>query len=176
MPDSADSVDFDEFYSATAQRLVRQFYALTGDLGDAQEIAQEAYARAWQRWKQVSRYQAPEAWVRTVGLRLAVSRWRKAHNAAVAWRRLGPPPQRPELDPTTLVLVAALRRLPTRHRTAIVLHYLADLPVEQVAEEMQCPVGSVKSWLSRGRRSLAEQLGDDPDATPLPVLVKEETS
>lgn len=99
MPPSARPVDFDEFYAATAQRLVRQLYALTGDLGDAQDIAQEAYARAWQRWARVSKYEAPEAWVRTVGLRLAVSRWRNAQNAAVAWRRHGPPADQPGMNP-----------------------------------------------------------------------------
>jgi RNA polymerase sigma-70 factor (ECF subfamily) len=172
MPDSARPLDFEAFYEATVQRLVRQFYALTGDLGDAQDIAQEAYARAWQRWSRVSRYEAPEAWVRTVGLRLAVSRWRKAQNAAVAWRRHGPLPDPPEMDPGAVVIVAALRRLPRQQRTAIVLHHLADLPVEQVAHEMQSPVGSVKAWLSRGRHALAEQLNDQST----PAMIRNESS
>ncbi len=112
MADSRSSVDFDGFYAATVQRLTRQFYALTGDLGDAQDVAQEAYARAWQHWSRVSTYQFPESWVRTVGTRLAVSRWRKAQNAKVAWRRHGPLPDQPEMHPDMVMLVAALRRLP----------------------------------------------------------------
>lgn len=171
MPESWTSADFDGFYAATVQRLTRQFYGLTGDLGDAQDIAQEAYARAWQRWPRVSQYDSPESWVRTVGIRLAVSHWRKAQKATVAWRRHGPPPDRREMDPSVVMLVAALRHLPTRHRTAIVLHYLADLPVEQVARQMGSPVGSVKAWLSRGRQSLAEQLSESHDQ---PDLIRNE--
>lgn len=74
MSSSGSGLDFDEFYAATSQRLVRQFYAMCGDLGEAQDIAQEAYARAWQRWSTVSAYDSPEAWIRTVGIRLAINR------------------------------------------------------------------------------------------------------
>ncbi|MDQ6875957.1 MAG: SigE family RNA polymerase sigma factor [Actinomycetota bacterium] len=170
-----DQLDFDEFYSATVQRLVRQIYAFTGDLGDAQDVAQEAYARAWQRWGQVCGYDAPEAWVRTVGMRLAVSRWRKAQNAATAWRRHGPPRESAELNPDSVALVEALRQLPERQRAAVVLHYMADLSVEQVAMEMSCPVGSVKAWLSRGRKALAAQLTEPPTG-PLPTLSRSDRS
>ncbi len=46
-------------------------------------------------------------------------------------------------------------RLPERQRVVLVLHYLADLPVGQIATELRCPAGSVKAWLSRGRDALA---------------------
>ena len=49
----SDSDDFDAFYHATSRRLLHQMYAMTGNLADAQDCVQEAYARAWQRWKQV---------------------------------------------------------------------------------------------------------------------------
>lgn len=158
MPETEQAGDFEDFYRATAQRLIRHLYALTGDMGDAQDIAQEAYARAWQRWSRISKYEAPEAWVRTVSTRLAVSRWRKAQGARLAFRRIGPTPQQPEPPPDVVLLVSALRQLPPRQRTAIILHYLTDLSVEQVAQEMQSPPGTVKSWLARGRRALAEEL------------------
>jgi RNA polymerase sigma-70 factor (ECF subfamily) len=55
--------------------VVTFLYAINGDLGEAQDAAQEAYARAWQRWRTLESYADPEAWVRSVGYRLALSRW-----------------------------------------------------------------------------------------------------
>ena len=62
--------DFEEFYQATRHRLVTFLYAMSGDRADAQDAAQEAYVRAWQRWSSISAYDDPEAWLRTVGYRL----------------------------------------------------------------------------------------------------------
>lgn len=175
LPDPVRTGDFEDFYRATGQRLVRHVYALTGDMGDAQDIAQEAYARAWQHWSRISKYDAPESWVRTVATRMAVSRWRRAQRAHLAWSRHGPPPDLPEPPPDIVLLVAALRRLPARQRTAIVLRYLTDLTVEQVAREMQCPAGTVKSWLARGRKALADEL-TQADGMPAPTTLRNEMS
>jgi len=146
--------DFDAFYGATARRVVRHAYALTGNIADAQDIAQEAFARAWQRWDSVRAYDSPEAWVRRVATNLATSRFRRDRTARAAARELIAR-NVPEISPDTVALVAALRKLPQRQREVLVLHYLADLPVGQIATELRCPVGSVKAWLSRGRDALA---------------------
>jgi len=67
----------------------------------------------------------------------------------------------------TVALVTGLRTLPERQRTVLVLHYLGDLPVDQIAAELGCPPGSIKSWLSRGRAALAAALRvDEPDDPP----------
>jgi RNA polymerase sigma-70 factor, ECF subfamily len=147
-------VDFDEFYSATAKRIVRHAYALTGNLSEAQDITQEAFARAWERWDRVGGFDSPEAWVRRVATNLATSRFRRDRTArTAAWQLIAG--SVPEISPDTVALVAALKTLPERQRVALVLHYLADLPVGQIAAELHCPVGSVKAWLSRGRAALA---------------------
>jgi DNA-directed RNA polymerase specialized sigma24 family protein len=66
---------------ATHRRIVGQVYAMTGSLHEAEDCVQEAYARAWQQWARLSaEHGHPEAWVRTVATRLAVSSWRKAVN------------------------------------------------------------------------------------------------
>lgn len=162
MPDA----DFEEFYQATYRGLVGQLYALTGDLGEAQEAAQEAYLRAWSRWRQISAYDEPGAWVRRVGYRIAVSRWRHARTAATFWRRQPPPAPHPPPDGHTVALVAALRQIPATHRRAVVLHHLAGLPVAEIAAEEGVAVGTVKSWLSRGRERLATLLADEaPNGT-----------
>ncbi len=153
--------DFDEFYRASRQRLYDCLYALTGDAGEAQDALHEAYARAWQRWSRLSDYADPEAWVRTVARRIAVSRWRRAMAALRAYRRIGPTPDVAGPDPDSVALVGALRLLSVEQRTAIVLHHLVGLPVADVAVETGVPAGTVKARLARGRRALAAHLALD---------------
>jgi DNA-directed RNA polymerase specialized sigma24 family protein len=63
---------FDEFYQSAFGRLVGQVYLVTGDLGDAEDAVQEAFARASTRWPQVRDFNVPEQWVRRVAMNLAV--------------------------------------------------------------------------------------------------------
>jgi DNA-directed RNA polymerase specialized sigma24 family protein len=72
-----DTESFDAFYRASRQRVHN--FALTGDAAEAQDVA---HARAWPRWGTVGEYGSPEAWLRTVAHRIAVSRWRQARSAA----------------------------------------------------------------------------------------------
>lgn len=149
-----------QLYTATVERLIGQLYLMTGDLAEAQDVAQEDFVRAWQRRRDLAVDNAPEAWVRTTARRLAVSRWRRVRTGVEAWRRHGPDQPVPEPSSDRLALVAALRQLPEAQRTAIVLHHLCDLTLEQVAEETGAPVGTVKARLSRGRTALAAFLSD----------------
>ena len=155
-----DAEGFDAFYAASNRRVMHQMYAMTSNLADAQELTQEAYARAWQRWSSVSTYDDPEAWVRTVAWRLAASRWRKAKNGVTAMLRHGPPDHTPEPSVDNVALVAALRQIPEAQRRAIVLHHLGGLSVAEVAHEVGAPEGTVKARLARGRAALAELLAD----------------
>lgn len=166
-----DEREFDAFYTASVGRLIGQLYAMTGDLAESQDVVHEAFARAWERRAQLDLHGAPEAWVRTVAWRLAVSRWRRVRTALALARRQGPPPVAPPPEPHHVVLVETLRRLPEAQRRAVVLHHLCDMSVEQVAAETGSPVGTVKVHLSRGRATLARLLSDtelDPRAGRLP--------
>jgi RNA polymerase sigma-70 factor (ECF subfamily) len=155
--------EFDALYAATAARLVGQLYAMTGDLGEAQDVVQEAFVKAWQRRRELTMVGSPEAWLRTVAWRLAVSRWRSARRTATAWLDRPVPGPTPEPSADHTALVHALRRIPEAQRVAIVLHHLCDLSVEDVAAEMRVPVGTVKARLSRGRAALLPFLTDhDP--------------
>jgi RNA polymerase sigma-70 factor (ECF subfamily) len=165
------AADFDAFYAATAAGMVRWLVPLTGDLAEAEDVAQEAYERAWLHWSTVSDCASPEAWVRTVARRLAVSRWRRMRNASTAWVRRTPARDVPDVDPEYLVLIAALRRLPTKQRVAIVLHHLVDLPVEQVAAEMGSSAAAVKKQLTRGRSALSVLLADDGRESAKPAVI-----
>ena len=153
--------DFDAFYAATSRALLSQVYGLTGDWAEAADCVQDAYAKAWQRWATVSNHELPAAWVRMVAFRLARSRWRRAQHGLAVHRRHGPPEDLPGPSPDAVAIAAALRRLPEKQRTALVLHHLADLSVADVARELDVPEGTVKARLSRGRAALAELLRDD---------------
>ncbi|GAA0318286.1 SigE family RNA polymerase sigma factor [Streptomyces polychromogenes] len=150
--------EFDAFYASAFPRVVGQVYSFTGDHAQAQDVVQEAFVRAWDRRSDFLAGEAPEAWIRTVAMRLAVSHWRRARRWLELVRRTPPPGHAPGPGPEHVALVAALRRLPEPQRLAIVLHHLCDLSVEQVASETGAPVGTVKARLSRGRAALAELL------------------
>lgn len=153
--------DFDGMYAALYPRVVRQVFAFTGDLTEAQDSVQEAFTRAFMRWSHLAHCHDPEAWVRTVAFRLSISRWRKARNAMTAWRRNAAAEPLPELSPNHVALVTALRAIPTAQREAIVLHHLVGLSVEEVSHQTGAPSGTVKARLARGRAALATLLAPD---------------
>ncbi|WP_422774507.1 sigma-70 family RNA polymerase sigma factor [Plantactinospora sp. WMMC1484] len=152
-------VEFEEFYATCFQPLTVQLFAYTGDLGAAQDLVQEAFVRALARWTTIAHYDDPAAWVRRVAWNLATSRWRRARTAARFLQR-----QRAEHaaapSPDRVALAAALRVLPGQQRRAVILHYLADLPVGEIARQDGVAEATVRSWLHRGRKALAAQLSE----------------
>jgi RNA polymerase sigma-70 factor, ECF subfamily len=156
-----DADEFDSFYTTSVRRLTGQLYAMTGDLAEAQDVVHEAFAKAWDRRRQLATVSHPEAWVRTVAWRLAVSRWRRSRRALVAWQRRGEP-QTVDLPDVgaNADLLAAVKRLPAEQRRAVVLFYLCDMSIAQVSDETGAPVGTVKARLSRARNTLAKFLSE----------------
>jgi RNA polymerase sigma-70 factor (ECF subfamily) len=154
------SRDFEDFYAANYGKIAALVTAVTGDRHEAHDIAQETFARALARWPRVSGYELPEAWVRQVAMRLAVDsarRIRRALRAAPLLRAAGRPG-----DPLAFTALGqALARIPLREREVLVLYYVADLPVEQIAHDRGIPVGTVKSRLAAGRRRLELGLAQD---------------
>lgn len=159
-------------YEAYYRRLVAALYGLTGDFADAQDLVQEAYARALARPRVFLDVADPEAWLRTVAVNLARTRWRrrKLFDTLVRHGRVPRTPDAvPGADPNRVALVAALQKLSRPTREAIVLHHLADMPVYEVAEALGVPVGTVKARLSRGRTMLADLLRDRGDERTTPT-------
>jgi RNA polymerase sigma-70 factor (ECF subfamily) len=146
---------FDEFFLEQRGPLFAQAYALTGDVDEAQDLVQEVMLRTWRRWARVGQMERPSSWARRVLLNLAVGRWRKqrVHRVVHDADRPTPAPEVGHLD-----VARALRRLPDKQRNALLLHDVVGLSVAEVAAEMQAPEGSIRGWLSRGRRTLATAL------------------
>ncbi|MEO8887749.1 MAG: sigma-70 family RNA polymerase sigma factor [Jatrophihabitantaceae bacterium] len=155
----ADPLDFDAFYLSCRDRLALQVAGFTGDGVEALDHVQEAFIQAWLRWDKVSGYDDPEAWVRRVACNRAVSRWRRARRLVLR----ATPEEWLHLDREQHAVIDALAGLNVKEREAIVLHHLVGYSVQEVAEQMHVPAGTVKSWLSRGRGRLAEVLRADEE-------------
>jgi RNA polymerase sigma-70 factor (sigma-E family) len=155
---------FAELYQGCYRRLVLTAYGMTGDLGAAEEITQEAFTLAYGRRGRVSRADSPEAWLRTVVVNLARRRFRRTAMLDRLLRRQSAEPVPDHLPlGEHLDLHVAIRRLDEDLRSVVVLHYLADLPVDEVAAILEIPVGTVKSRLSRARNTLATRLRTEVD-------------
>jgi hypothetical protein len=99
------------------------------------------------RWSQVKDYENVESWVRRVALNFAISRWRRSrrHEQLLEVTSMQDDPAGSDV-----AVVMALRRLPIKQRSALFLHHIIGLSVEEVANEMSTKSGTGKSWLSRG--------------------------
>jgi RNA polymerase sigma-70 factor (ECF subfamily) len=156
-PPGAAPPGFDDLYAAHFTGVVTQLYAYFGDLAEAQDVSQEAFCRAWQRWSTVGRYDDPVAWVRRVAWRLAVSRWRRVRSALLH-ARTHRPEDVPELDGVRVDLVRALATLPPDQRRAVVLHHMVGLSTNEIAADAGVAPVTVRSWLHRGRAALRGRL------------------
>jgi RNA polymerase sigma-70 factor (sigma-E family) len=155
--------DFVAYYTAKGEMLRRTAYALCGDWHLAEDLTQTAFTNLYRVWSRVERHEVLDQYARRVLLRTFLDQGRRP------WRRESPaPPQSPALDEARwedqgiddrLTLRAALLDLPKRRRAVLVLRFWADLSVEQVAEILDCPTGTVKSLTARGLADLRARLG-----------------
>ena len=152
----------DEAFQRSCRRLVVQLYGVVGDLGEAEDLVQEAFVRAAAAGRRFARVDNAEAWLRTVAVNLHRNRWRKVRNfgrVRVEVPRSADPPALEE----HVAVIEALRQLPPQQREVLALHYLADLPVVEIADLLGIAEGTVKSRLSRGRAALALLLSEEVD-------------
>ena len=150
--------DLASFYAAVYPRLVAVVALTTGSRSEAEEAVQDAVVALLPRWNAVHTYDDPEAWLRRVAMRKAISRWRRARTASAVLVRLGPARDVPAPSAHDVDLQRALARLPVPQRQVLVLHYVVGLSVDEIARELGVASGTVKSRLSRGRAALAPDL------------------
>jgi RNA polymerase sigma-70 factor, ECF subfamily len=150
-------IEIQDLYAVSYRRLLGQLIGVTGSLAEAEDVVQEAFVRGLDHPRRLLGADNPEAWLRTVAVNLARSRWRRAQRLIGLAPRLVEKPR--DGDPEGhVVLLQALRSLPAGQREVIALHHLADLTVEQVADTLGLPTGTVKARLSRGRAALSTLL------------------
>lgn len=148
--------------------------SLTLYLGDgplAEELAQEALARAWERWDRVVVMDHPEAWTYRVATNLARSqlRRRSAERRANRRARSGQPTSVDLPDTAEAIAVrAAVLALPRRQRMAIVARFYGALDVEAAAVVLGCSPGTVKALTHQAMLNLRQAglgAGDRPETS-----------
>ena len=155
-------LDFAEFYRGSRDDCLRTVLVSVGDRDTAQDLVDEAFARACASWRTVSRHPAPAAWVIRTALNANISRWRRR-------RREVPVPDPGGLaDPPALSgasdssvdpsIMAALVRLPARQRQVVALRLFLDLDTSRTAQVLGVTPSTVKAHLSRALTSLRDDL------------------
>lgn len=149
---TVQSIDFGVFYRETWERVYRPLAVILRDHDLAREAVDEAMVRAFQRWPKVRTYDNPVGWVYRVALNYARNRlrrrWRELPWGSVepSWEMKTPHPE----------LMDALLELPLRQREVVVLRFLFDWSVHDVAAALGIPDGTVKSRLHRAVTQLRE--------------------
>lgn len=155
-------MDFAEFYQRSADECLRAVLVSVGDLDTAQDLVDEAFARAWASWRTVSRHPAPVAWVVRTALNANISRWRRGRREVSVPDpgTVADPPAAGEaaggrLDPR---IMAALMRLPARQRQVVALRLILDLDTSRTAAVLGIAPGTVMAHLGRAMAALREDL------------------
>jgi RNA polymerase sigma-70 factor (sigma-E family) len=148
-----------ELYARHAPDAVRLAYLLAGDHGLAQDLAQEAFVRLFGRFRDLRDPDAFPAYLRSTVVNLTRSyfRRRRVERAYLAREGRSHVAIEPEVG-RRVEMWQALQALPVRQRAAIVLRYYEDLTETQTADVLRCPVGTVKSMVSRGLERLRAEL------------------
>jgi RNA polymerase sigma-70 factor (ECF subfamily) len=152
--------DFDQTFKEHYDPMVRSLAAACGDREVAADAVQDAFTRAYTRWRRISRYDHPAGWIRHVALNRLRDHFRHEERSGRARTRLegeaavevGPP----ELADDALAVAVA--RLPRQQRIAVSLFYLEQLSVHEIATSMKLSEGAVKYHLHAGRTTLRNWL------------------
>ncbi len=155
---------FDEFFAEHYDNLARILTIALADRAAAEEATQEAFTRALKHWRRVRQIDQPRSWLYVVAMNHVRDGWRKAHRRPRWDESLTP--VGPDLSGRIATAVSvrdAIATLPDRQREAVVLRYLADLTLAEVAEAMGCALGTVKATLHQALRSLRVELEEDDD-------------
>lgn len=149
---SAGAEAIERLYSLHYEGLLRLAYLLTGENG-AEDLVQDAFVRALDKWRPDGAAEAFRAWAQTTMVRLSVSRWRRATRERAAYARHGAGDVVQAADPAPEI-ERALASLTPRQRAAVVLRYYEDLPEAEIAERIGVRTGTVKALLHQARERL----------------------
>ena len=150
-------VDFGAHLEANYQRLVAQLYAITLNPGEAHDVVQDAYSRAWRSWAAIGRTPDPSAWIRRVAVRATIRSWR----GALARFGVGRPRAiGAGVDVRTRAILKSLARLSPAERRAVVLFHMAGATIEEIAAIEQASEALVHARLTRGRHVVTDGMAD----------------
>jgi len=153
---------FDAFVKEKYGKVMSTIQIIVGNRASAEDLAQETFARAYLSWTKLWPDGNPGGWVYRVATNFALSWRRRAGREVRAFQRLVRRTEHsvPEHEAHP-ELHRAIAGLPPRQRTAVALHYVLGLSMEEAADAMKCAPGTVKSLLFSARDRLRNQLGDE---------------
>jgi RNA polymerase sigma-70 factor, ECF subfamily len=155
------TLTFEEFFRAEFRSVMRALIVVTGDPAAAEDVAQEAFARAFERWGRVGTMASPAGYVYRTALNLNRSRLRRA---GMALRLTGRPDTQEEPDASrSHEIRTMLRSLPRAQREALMLVEWLGYTAEEAAPILGVRPASVRGRLHRARRTLRARLGEDDD-------------
>ena len=156
--------DYEWVFRTTYPAVVRTAFVIVRERGLAEEVAQDAFVRLYERWDGVVEREQPQGWVHAVAVRVAVrmavrqARRRRERSTVAAIE------ERPVHDTVIDVdLHRALGRLPPRQRAAVALYYLEDRPVAEIASLLDVSESTVRQHLHRARARLVVLAGGEPE-------------
>jgi RNA polymerase sigma-70 factor (sigma-E family) len=150
---------FAQFVTARERALQRTAVLLTGDWALAEDLVQTALAKTWPRWERISARDDPELYVRRVMVNTWATWWRRRWRGEQASAAVPEGPARGDVAAEVAMRMAvrdALGSLTRRQRAVLVLRVADDLSEAQVAQLLGCPLGTVKSAMSRALAKLRE--------------------
>ncbi|MGO1051955.1 SigE family RNA polymerase sigma factor [Crossiella sp. CA198] len=165
--------DYAEYFSARAPSLRRLAYAMCGDWHLAEDLVQAAFIRLYRSWRKI-RKETVDAYARRVLINVFLSGTRtkgREHSVADVPDRPTPPAHDSNIR---LDLATALAGLPPQQRAMVVLRYLEDLPIAEVAELLKVAQGTVKSQTARGVAALRAGFAESARAESALAAVTEE--
>ena len=153
--------EFQTLFGAAYGPVVRTVWLVTHDWAVAEEVTQEAFVELYRRWSRVRTYDRPDLWVRRVAIRKAQREAARAGRRTLLERSSAEVAVEAAAEQTDPALVAAIRMLPPRQRAVVVLFYLEDRPMAEVADLVGCSASTGFVHLHRARHRLAEILGEE---------------
>jgi RNA polymerase sigma-70 factor, ECF subfamily len=156
---------FEYFFDAHYERLLRALYLSTGNRHEAEDLAQDAFVRVYERWARVGRLENPAGYLYRVALNARRSRLRRVRVAAAKALRLrpGPPPDPHDDAEDRLTVRRALATLPAGQREAVVLVEWLGLTDAEAGEVLGLTPGAVRTRLHRARSALRDLLRGEDD-------------
>jgi RNA polymerase sigma-70 factor (sigma-E family) len=160
-----DRAEFSAFVQRRQHRLLRAAYLIVGDERLAEDLLQNALIKLADRWSTV-RDGNPEAYLRTILYRDAVSWWRRHRRERLVAAPPEPPADADPADRVTLQLLfaRALAALTPKQRAVLVLRYFEDRSEREAAEILGVSVGTVKSQTNAALRRIVELSPDLAEA------------
>jgi RNA polymerase sigma-70 factor (ECF subfamily) len=157
---------FRQLYDQEFHSVFRSIRAVVLDSAAAEDLTQETFVRAYRARQRYTPTAPPGAWLRRIGINLAISYLRRQKLARFLPARLYMPPDRRDYDRAEArnVVEKALAKLSPRLRATVVLHYYEGLTREEIALVLGIPAGTVASRIAKAVAIMRKSIGSDQQA------------